>query len=85
MSASEQAGEPLRRLVVQPDDGVEAVLALLAGARESLRVKQFTLTQEDILDALIHAHKRGIAVRVMLNQHRASGHRVNDETHDKAA
>ena len=83
MSSGAHADEPLRRLVVQPDDGVEAVLALLAGARESLRVKQFTLTQEDILDALIHAHKRGIAVRVMLNQHHASGHRVNDETHDK--
>lgn len=83
MSAGPDAGEPLRRLVVQPDDGVEAVLALIDGARESLRVKQFTLTQDDIVDALIHAHRKGIAVRVMLNQHHASGHRVNDETHEK--
>lgn len=75
--------EPLHRLLVQPDDGVAAVLELLAGARHALRLKQFTLTEHEILDALVHAHKKGIDVRVMLNQHHASGHRVNDETHDK--
>ena len=83
MSADEGNAKPLRRLLVQPEDGVGAVLELLASARHSLRLKQFTLTQHDILDALIRARKKGIDVRVMLNQHRASGHRVNDETCEK--
>ena len=83
MSTAEPAGEPRLQLLVQPDDGVEAVLALLRGARHALRLKQFTLLEHDVLDALIHAHKKGIEVRVMLNQHHASGHRVNDETFEK--
>jgi cardiolipin synthase A/B len=70
-------------LITQPDDGVEAVLALLASASKSLRVKQFTLDEHRILEALIHAHKKGVHVRVMLNQHRASGHRFNDDTYAK--
>ncbi len=81
MSATGPAATPRHVLMIQPDDGVEAVLALLATARLAVRLKQFTLTQHDILDALVHAHKKGIEVRVMLNQHRASGRRINDDSH----
>src|SRR5215813_9284838 len=69
---------PLRTLVVQPDDGVEPVLELLATARQSLRVKQFTLSEPRLVQGLIDAHGRGVAVRVMLNPHRSSGDRPND-------
>ena len=82
MSAAGPAG-PRHELLIQPDDGVEAVLALLGTARHALRLKQFTLTEHAILDALIHAHKKGLEVRVMLNQHRASGHRINDDSFEK--
>ena len=68
----------LRTLVVQPDDGVEPVLELLATARQSLRVKQFTLSEPRLVQGLIDAHGRGVAVRVMLNPHRSSGDRPND-------
>lgn len=67
-------------LIVQPDDGVERVLDLLRAARCSLALKQFTLHERAILDALVDAHRRGVEVRVMLNPHRTSGHRVNDES-----
>ncbi len=83
MSATAPGAPARQELVVQPDDGVAAVIALLRSARHSLRLKQFTLTDHEILDALVHAHKGGIDVRVMLNQHRASGRRFNDESHDK--
>jgi cardiolipin synthase len=69
---------PQRTLVVQPDDGVDPVLGLLADATESLRVKQFTLSEPRLVQGLIDAHRRGVAVRVMLNPHRSSGDRPND-------
>jgi phosphatidylserine/phosphatidylglycerophosphate/cardiolipin synthase-like enzyme len=70
-------------LVVQPDDGVERVLELLHDAQHSLELKQFTLHDHAVIDALVHAHKRGVRVRVMLNPHRTGGSRVNDESFEK--
>jgi cardiolipin synthase len=69
---------PQRMLVVQPDDGVDPVLGLLADATESLRVKQFTLSEPRLVQDLIDAHRRGVSVRVMLNPHWSSGDRPND-------
>lgn len=69
------------QLIVQPDDGVAPVVALIDGAKRSLRVKQFTLTDPDVIQAIERAHERGVGVRVMLNPHRSSGDRANDETH----
>jgi phosphatidylserine/phosphatidylglycerophosphate/cardiolipin synthase-like enzyme len=43
-------------------------------------VKQFTLTDSTVMSALIHAHERKVDVRVMLNPHRSSGDRANDES-----
>jgi cardiolipin synthase A/B len=69
-----------RTLVVQPDDGVDPVLGLIADATKSLCVKQFTLSEPRLVQAIIDAHHRGVAVRVMLNPHRSSGDRANDPT-----
>ncbi len=68
------------RLIVQPDAGTAPVVELVDGAQKSLRVKQFTLTDSAVMSALINAHKRGVAVRIMLNPHRSSGDRANDES-----
>jgi phosphatidylserine/phosphatidylglycerophosphate/cardiolipin synthase-like enzyme len=76
---SDKKHEP-HEVIVQPDDGAAAVVALLDGARKSLRLKQFTLTDPDILAALERAHARGVVVRVMLNPHRSGGDRANDES-----
>ncbi len=73
--------KPPERLIVQPDDGVGPVVELIAAARQSLRVKQFTLTEAPVLEEIVRAHRRGVDVRVMLNPHRSSGDRANDETH----
>ena len=70
-----------RTLIVQPDDGVDPVLDLMAAATRSLTVKQFTLDQPRIVRELIDAHRRKVAVRVMLNPHRSSGDRANDKTY----
>ena len=62
-----------RSLIVLPDDSAEPVLELIHGARQSLRVKMFALTDPRILRALIRAHARRVKVRVMLNPARGSG------------
>jgi cardiolipin synthase len=76
-------GIPQRTLVVQPDDGIDPVLRLVTAATKSLRVKQFTLSEPHLIQAIIDAHHRGVAVRVMLNAHRSSGDRPNDLTFEQ--
>ena len=76
-------GAPRLELILQPDDGVERVLKLVTGVARSLEIKQFTLHEHLIIDALVAAHQRGIQVRVMLNPHRTGGHRINDQSFEK--
>ena len=78
---SKASDDPTHRLIVQPDDGVTPVLDLISAAQVSVRIKQFTLTEPALLDEVIRAHQRGLAVQVMLNPHRSSGDRANDESH----
>jgi cardiolipin synthase A/B len=68
------------RVIVQPDDGVEPVRAFLAAAEKSLLIKQFTFTEESLLQAVIDRHSAGVDVRVMLNPARSGGDRANDES-----
>lgn len=70
-------------VMVQPDDGVEPVVALLRSAERSILLKQFTLSHPAIVAALIEARQLGREVRVMLNPHRSSGDRANDDTFEQ--
>jgi cardiolipin synthase len=74
---------PPERLIIQPDEGVAPVRELIASARESLRLKQFTFTEPALLADVITARERGIDVQVMLNPHRSSGDRANDESFER--
>ena len=71
------------RVLVQPDDSVGAVVALIGQARQSILVKMFTFTSATLLGALLDAAARGVAVRVMLNPKRSSGTRANDGVFDQ--
>ena len=66
------------RVLVQPDDGVGAVVTLIGQARQSILVKMFTFTSATLVGALLDAAARGVVVRVMLNPKRSSGSRAND-------
>jgi len=68
-----------QQLLVMPEDGAQAVVALIDQAQEHLRIKQFKLQSEAIEQALLRAHQRGVKVRVMLNPHTSGGDRWNDE------
>jgi cardiolipin synthase len=71
------------RLIVQPDDGLGPVREFIESAQQSLFVKQFTFTSEDLIDAVIGRRQAGVDVRVMLNAARSGGDRANDETYER--
>ena len=66
-------------LIVEPDDGVEPLLAVIALTKKTLDIKQFKFTEPSLIQAVIDALHRGVHVRVMLNPTRSTGERDNDE------
>ena len=71
---------PSRSLVVLPDDAATPILAAIAGAKKSLRVKMFVFSDPALIDAVIAAKARGVDVKVMLNPARRDGEEDNEAT-----
>lgn len=71
------------RLIVEPDDGLEPVRRFIESAQTSLLVKQFTFTDETLIQAVLDRRLAGVEVRVMLNAARSGGDRANDETYGR--
>jgi len=69
-----------RSLLVLPDDSPAEILAAIDGARKSIRVKMFVFSDPRLLDAVIAAKQRGVAVRIMLNAGRRDGDDDNAES-----
>ena len=70
-----------QRLLVMPDDGAEAVVALIDQAQSQLLIKQFKLQSEAVEQALLPAQQRGVRIRVMVNPPTSGGDRWNDEAY----
>jgi cardiolipin synthase A/B len=70
-------------LIVEPDDGLAPVVNFIASARKSLLIKQFTFTDETLIEAVLDRQRAGVEVRVMLNAARSGGDRANDETYER--
>ncbi|MDX1890191.1 phospholipase D-like domain-containing protein [Mycolicibacterium sp. 050158] len=70
-------------LIVEPDDGLAPVVNFIASARKSLLIKQFTFTDETLIEAVLDRQQAGVEVRVMLNAARSGGDRANDETYER--
>ena len=68
------------RLIVEPDDGVDPVREFIETAERSLLIKQFTFTEESLIQAVVDRKKAGVDVKVMLNSKRSGGDRANDDT-----
>ena len=66
-----------RTLVVLPDDTGKAIQDAIATATRSLRIKMFVFDDPTLLDDVIAARRRGIAVQVMLNPARRDGEEDN--------
>ena len=69
-----------RSLLVLPDDSPAEILAAIERARKSLRVKMFVFSDPRLIDAVIAAKQRGVAVRIMLNAGRRDGDDDNAES-----
>jgi cardiolipin synthase len=67
-------------LIVEPDNGLEPVREFIGSAERSLLIKQFTFTDESLIQAVIDQKNAGVHVRVMLNAARSGGDRANDAT-----
>lgn len=78
-SAPAPRPEP-RQLIVQPDAGLTPLLEALGSARQRILLKQFELRERAIVQAVIDAHRRGVACKVLLNPVRQDGTRCNDKT-----
>jgi len=76
-----QAGT--RALFVEPDDGPGPVLEAIRGARRSLDAVVYLLTDRSVIDALVNAHRRGVAVRVMLERDPYGSGPGNASAHDQ--
>lgn len=70
-------------LIVEPDDGLQPVREFIASAQRSLLIKQFTFTEETLINDVIERKNAGVTVRVMLNPARSGGDRANDETYER--
>ncbi len=71
--------EKHHHLIVAPDDGIEPLREALRSATKTLVIKMFQFTEPRLMEEVIAAHRRGVAVRVMLNPSRFTGEHDNDE------
>lgn len=72
-----------RSLIVLPDAGAKPLLAAIASAQKTLRIKMFVFSDPGLLEAVVVAKKRGVDVRVMLNPARRSGESENEDSRRK--
>ncbi len=57
------------RLFVEPNDGDSVITNAIAGAKKSVLLEMYLLTERKVISALEEAAQRGIDVRVMLELH----------------
>lgn len=55
-------------LITEPDQGTAPILALIKNAASSIDLVMYEFKDKEIADALISAEKRGVMVRVLINQ-----------------
>src|SRR5262245_35171555 len=68
----------VRSLIVLPDDSARPIVSAIAGAKLTLRIKMFVFSDPSLRSAVVAAKKRGVRVRVMLNDARRDGERDNE-------
>jgi cardiolipin synthase A/B len=73
------ATNPDAQVFVEPDDGPEPLLAELNGATRSIDLEVYLLTDRPVLSALENAERRGVQVRVLLEQHPVGNGAANNQ------
>ena len=67
-------------ILVEPSDNGRALIAALSGAKKSVHMTMYLLTDTAIKSALIDRHKAGVEVKVVLNQHFPGGTSINNQS-----
>jgi cardiolipin synthase len=73
------------QVLVEPDAGPDAVRALLADARRSLRVEMYLLTDATKIQAFVARRLAGVDVRVLLEPHPYEADGANQAAFDQLA
>jgi len=84
-STISQTETGVRGLVVLPDDGPDAILDELNGAKSSINLYVYLLPSDEVLSALSMAHDRGVAIRVILERDPFGGGNSNQDAYDRLA
>jgi cardiolipin synthase len=71
-----------RSLIVLKDDSAEPIVKAIADTRRSLRIKMFMFSDPSLLKSVVAAKRRGVKVRVILNEARRSGEKDNEHTRE---
>src|SRR4051794_3811982 len=69
VSPGVRTNAPPVQLSVEPEAGADAVVSLLAGARRSLWMEMYLLTDDAAIEALAARRRAGVDVRVVLEAH----------------
>ena len=67
------------QLIQEPEAGFSRIIGLISGAARSVRITMYELTDPAAVNALIHAHGRGVDTRVILDA-AFHGHDANAES-----
>jgi phosphatidylserine/phosphatidylglycerophosphate/cardiolipin synthase-like enzyme len=73
------------QLLVGPEAGGQAVLSLFAGARRSLWLEIYLLTDDQVIETLVARRKAGVDVRVVLEPHPYQADGANDDAFARLA
>jgi hypothetical protein len=69
----ETPAPPVTGIFIQPGDGRAPLLDEIRAARQSIDLEVYLLSDETILQSLEEAQRRGVAVRVILEEHPFGG------------
>jgi cardiolipin synthase len=73
------------RLLVEPEAGRDAVLALFTAARRSVWMEMYLMTDDAVVDALVARRLAGVDVRVILEPHPYQADGANGPAFDRLA
>jgi phosphatidylserine/phosphatidylglycerophosphate/cardiolipin synthase-like enzyme len=63
------SGAPAVQLFIEPEEGAQPVVRFIDGSKQTLDVAMYLLSDRPVVTALENAAKRGVHVRVMLEEH----------------
>lgn len=67
-------------IFVQPEAGEEPIVEAIGQAKKEVLVEVYLFSDNEVLTALEEAHKRGVSVRVMIEENPFGGGNINETT-----